>query len=74
MSTLLPSGTSTKELTSNELYDDYFTPLYVPSLNEEILNPTNPESFFNQNHVMNRYSIAKIGNTDSLVISSLSIQ
>lgn len=74
VSTLLPSGTSTKELTTTELYDDYFTPLYVPSLNEEILNPTNPESFFNQNHVMNRYSIAKIGNTDSLVISSLSIQ
>lgn len=61
-------------LSTNVLYDGKFSPLYIPDANEEILNPTQYSSFFNQNHVLNKYSIAKIGNTDSLVVSSLSIQ
>lgn len=70
----LLSEEASSVLLSDALYNKKFSPLYIPNANEEILNPSQYDSFFNQNHVLNRYSIAKIGNTDSLVISSLSIQ
>lgn len=61
-------------LTTDELYDDLFNPCYVPSENKMIIDPTVLSTFFNTNHIFNRYALPKMDSTDNLVISSLSIQ
>ncbi len=68
------AGADFVELQLNARYDELFSPAYIPSETEEILNPALFTTFFNKNHVFNRYVISKIGNTDSLIISSLSVQ
>lgn len=47
--------------------------IYVPMSSEEILNPEDEVSFFNENSPVNSVTIAKLGSTDNLQISPLSL-
>lgn len=47
--------------------------IYVPMSSEEILNPEDEVSFFNKNSPVNSVTIAKLGSTDNLQISPLSL-
>lgn len=47
--------------------------IYVPMSSEEILNPEDEVSFFNENSPVNSVTIAKLGSIDNLQISPLSL-
>lgn len=46
------------ELTTNYLYDAKFDPTYVPT--DPINNPADTSTYFNKNHILNRYVIAQL--------------
>lgn len=55
------------------LISSNYSYIYVPTSSEEILNPEDEVSFFNENSPVNSVTIAKLGNTDNLQISPLSL-
>lgn len=55
------------------LVSQNYSYIYVPKSSEEILNPEDEVSFFNENSPVNSVTIAKLGSTDNLQISPLSL-
>jgi hypothetical protein len=55
------------------LISQNYSYIYVPMSSEEILNPEDEVSFFNENSPVNSVTIAKLGSTDNLQISPLSL-
>lgn len=53
------------ELTNNYIYDAQFDPTYEPT--DPIDDPTNTSTYFNKNHILNRYVMAQLKgyNTDN---------
>lgn len=56
-----------------QLISQNYSYIYVPMSSEEILNPEDEVSFFNENSPVNSVTIAKLGSTDNLQISPLSL-
>lgn len=54
-----------KELTTDYIYDEQFDPTYEPT--DPIDDPTNTSTYFNKNHILNRYVMAQLKgyNTDN---------
>lgn len=46
------------ELTTNYIYDEQFDPTYEPT--DPINNPTDTSTYFNKNHILNRYVMAQL--------------
>lgn len=46
------------ELTNDYIYDTQFDPTYEPT--DPIDNPTNTSTYFNKNHILNRYVMAQL--------------
>lgn len=67
--------TLSDQLTTDQLYDSSFSPVYQVPENILILYPQEVSSFFNKQHVVNRYTLEKlVFDEKSLYISPLSIK
>ena len=74
VSDLLETDTSF-DLTTTQLYDEAYSPVYRAPENSIILYPEKLSSYLNKQHVMNRYTLEKlVFDTSTLFISPLSIK
>lgn len=74
VSDLLETDTSF-DLTTTQLYDEAYSPVYRAPENSIILYPEKLLSYLNKQHVMNRYTLEKlVFDTNTLFISPLSIK
>lgn len=71
---ILTGANKYKILDSTEIYLDGCYPTYTPSDSDLIEDPTDPDSFFKANHVLNRYVLPRLRSTEDLQISKLSIK
>lgn len=67
------NGAVAAELNITYLYYEGFCPLYVPSDDELIEDPTEANSYFLSQHPYNRYVLPMLQSMDDLIISTLSI-
>ena len=72
ISTIIEDGVSAKILTEEHLYYNSFCPLYTPTDEENIADPTNASSYFLKQHPYNKYVMPRLNNIN-ITISPLSI-